>query len=144
MKPRLCVLAAALALQGCMNLPASIREELQCAAPDNFGNADCQAELPWRGLPLRQAQIIVIEEHDEFAGCTGQTSIAGRRTLAVWALLKMPNPRVAQRAQEGSRIVGGVIVHNDKFPVFKRLFLHCRHGFRQHHAAVTGRNHHGN
>jgi hypothetical protein len=61
LRPRLWLLAAALALQGCMNLPASIREELQCAAPDHFGNAECQAELQWRGLPLRQAQIIVIE-----------------------------------------------------------------------------------
>lgn len=28
-------------LQGCVNLPPQLREELRCAAPDNFGNQEC-------------------------------------------------------------------------------------------------------
>jgi hypothetical protein len=35
------LLAVAQVLAGCVNLPAPLRDELRCAAPDNFGNAVC-------------------------------------------------------------------------------------------------------
>jgi hypothetical protein len=38
---RVLVLGAALLLPGCVNLPPQVRAELECAAPDHFGNADC-------------------------------------------------------------------------------------------------------
>jgi hypothetical protein len=38
---RVLVLGAALLLPGCVNLPPQVRVELECAAPDHFGNADC-------------------------------------------------------------------------------------------------------
>lgn len=55
---------AFLLLQGCVNLPESLREQLRCAPPDNYGNPACESRnvTEWRGLRLREGQAIVIED----------------------------------------------------------------------------------
>ncbi len=57
---------ALLLLQGCVNLPDALREQLRCAPPDNYGNAACESRnvTEWRGLRLRDGQVIVIEDDE--------------------------------------------------------------------------------
>lgn len=64
MPVRALALAAAVLLQGCANLPDSLREQLRCAPPDNYGNAACDARgvTEWHGLRLRDGQVAVIED----------------------------------------------------------------------------------
>jgi hypothetical protein len=55
------LVGGAAVLTGCVNLPDAVRDQLDCAAPDNFGNESC-AHARWQGLPIAAGQIIVNEK----------------------------------------------------------------------------------